>query len=161
MVLPWPGHSCLHLFLGILDQHYSPSPVPQKPSCCPLRSIDRISQAQVNQRAQGNTVAEKALKDGSEGANFTSASHLSDILCHSKMPRPELLVSQGYSTIALACGRSQGDPVPNLTHTWGLTYHSPFDSWNVSVLYRWIFLRIITSLGSDPQPMPLFPEHVC
>lgn len=108
MVLSWPDHSCLHLFLGILKKHCSPSPVPQKPSRCPLRSTDRISQAQVNQRAQGNTVAEKALEDGSEGVNSTSASHLSDILCHSKMQGPELLVSQGSSIIALACGRSQG-----------------------------------------------------
>lgn len=37
MVLPWPDHSCLHLFLGILKQHCIPSPMPQKPSCSPPR----------------------------------------------------------------------------------------------------------------------------
>lgn len=106
-------------------------------------------------------MAEEALEDGSEGVNSTSASHLSDILYHSKMQDFELLVSQGYSIIAFPCGRSQGGPVPNLTHTRVLTYHLAFVSWNVSVLYRWIFLRIITSHGSDPQPMSLFLEHVC
>lgn len=32
MVLPWPDHTCLHLFLGILKQHCTPCPMPQKPS---------------------------------------------------------------------------------------------------------------------------------
>lgn len=71
MVLPWADHSCLHLFPGILKQHCTPSPVPQKPSCCPLGStvssvLRRILQAQVNQRTQGDTVAEKAVDEGSK-----------------------------------------------------------------------------------------------
>lgn len=43
MVLPWPHHSCLHLFLGILKQHCTPSPMPQKLAAAPLEAQRAIS----------------------------------------------------------------------------------------------------------------------
>lgn len=36
MVLPWPDHSYLHLFLGILKQRCTPSPMPQELAAAPL-----------------------------------------------------------------------------------------------------------------------------
>lgn len=38
MVLPWPDHSCLHLFLGILKQHCTPSPMSQELAAAPLEA---------------------------------------------------------------------------------------------------------------------------
>lgn len=43
MVLPWPDHSCLCLFLGILKQHCTPSPVPQKLAAAPLKAQTALS----------------------------------------------------------------------------------------------------------------------
>lgn len=38
MVLPWPDHSCLHLFLGILKTALYSKPHVSGTSCCPLEA---------------------------------------------------------------------------------------------------------------------------